>query len=104
MALLAFRRHEVDIAVIETGMGGRLDATNIVAPVLTLITPVSRDHCEHLGECLEMIAAEKAGIIKPGVPVVIGSQQPEVADVLLEVAADQLIHSSNTGSPALASP
>lgn len=87
MALLAFNKHQVDMAVIETGLGGRLDATNIVIPQLCLITPVSFDHCEYLGETLPDIAAEKAGIIKPGVPVVVGKQQPEALDVIQSVAA-----------------
>ncbi len=87
MALLAFKTRQVDIAVIETGLGGRLDATNIVEPQLCLITPVSFDHQEHLGETLVQIAAEKAGIIKCGVPVVVGKQTPDVAEVLLAAAA-----------------
>lgn len=87
MALLAFQEHRVDIAVIETGLGGRLDATNIVAPQLCLITPVSFDHSEHLGTSLAQIAAEKAGIIKSGVPVVAGKQEPEAVEVILAAAA-----------------
>lgn len=87
MALLAFREHRVDIAVVETGLGGRLDATNIVEPQLCLITPVSLDHCEHLGSRLADIAAEKAGIIKAGIPVVVGKQDPEAAMVILATAA-----------------
>lgn len=89
LALLAFRESDVDIAVIETGLGGRLDATNIVRPMLSLITPVSLDHCEHLGHSLSAIAGEKAGIIKAGVPVVVGRQTTEAADVILS-AADSL--------------
>lgn len=87
MALLAFRRGQVEIGVLETGLGGRLDATNIIQPILTLVTPVSYDHQEHLGSDLAAIAAEKAGIIKPGVPVVIGRQPAAAAAVLLERAA-----------------
>ena len=87
MALLAFCGAGVDIAVIETGLGGRLDATNIVDPQLCMITPVSVDHSEHLGSTLAEIAAEKAGIIKPGVPVVVGVQDPVAEEVLLSVAA-----------------
>jgi dihydrofolate synthase / folylpolyglutamate synthase len=67
-----FREQLVDVAVIETGLGGRLDATNIIAPHLCVITSISLDHVNVLGESLELIAAEKAGIIKPGIPVVIG--------------------------------
>ena len=87
MALLAFQEHRVDIAVIETGLGGRLDATNIVEPRLCLMTPISRDHSEHLGETLAEIAAEKAGILKPGVPVVVGRQGPEALEVVLAAAS-----------------
>jgi dihydrofolate synthase / folylpolyglutamate synthase len=87
MALLAFRQQPVDIAVIETGLGGRLDATNIIHPQLCLVTPISQDHAEQLGESLSAIAGEKAGIFKPGVPVVIGKQPPEALAVLRERAA-----------------
>lgn len=72
MALRYFKEESVDIIVLETGMGGRLDSTNIVHPLISVITNISKDHQEFLGNSLEMIAAEKAGIIKPGVPVVIG--------------------------------
>lgn len=67
-----FNAQKVDIAVIETGLGGRLDATNVVQPILTVITSISREHTHILGEDLEQIAAEKAGILKKGVPVVLG--------------------------------
>jgi dihydrofolate synthase / folylpolyglutamate synthase len=87
LALLAFRAAGVDVAVLETGMGGRLDATNVVDPVLCLITPVSFDHQEHLGTTLAAIAAEKAGIIKAGVPVVSGVQADESAAVIAAAAA-----------------
>ena len=89
MALLAFKTHHVDIAVIETGLGGRLDATNIVEPQLCIITPISFDHSEHLGNSLTEIAAEKAGIIKPGVTVVVGKQDSEALEVILATAADR---------------
>lgn len=72
LAFCYFADAEVDVAVIETGLGGRLDCTNIITPVLSLITNISLDHTQLLGESLERIAAEKAGIIKPGVQVVIG--------------------------------
>lgn len=94
LALLHFRRNGVKVAVLETGMGGRLDATNAVTPRLAIITPVSLDHAEHLGADLAAIAAEKGGIIKPGVPVVIGPQQPEALEVLLSMAAER-------GAPAV---
>lgn len=76
MAFDHFARHAVDFAVIETGMGGRLDATNIIRPALSVITNISMDHTQFLGSNPVAIAAEKAGIIKPGVPVVIGETQP----------------------------
>lgn len=86
MALQAFHDHQVDLAVIETGLGGRLDATNIISPVLCLITPVSLDHSEHLGDSLAAIAAEKAGILKPGVPLIVGRQPNEALEVIESVA------------------
>lgn len=86
IALMAFHERKVDVAVIETGLGGRLDATNIVRPMLSLITPVSLDHCEHLGDNLAAIAGEKAGIIKREVPVVVGRQDTVAAEVILGVA------------------
>lgn len=87
LALLAFHRAGVEVAVLETGMGGRLDATNAVETQLSLITPVALDHQEHLGGTLAEIAAEKAGIIKSGVPVVVGFQEPAAAKVIRGVAA-----------------
>lgn len=87
LALLYFARHEVEWVVLEVGMGGRLDATNAVTPELCLITPICLDHAEHLGSDLAAIAGEKAGILKPGVPVVIGRQPPAALQVLLERAA-----------------
>jgi dihydrofolate synthase/folylpolyglutamate synthase len=72
MAFLQFARKSCEVNVIEVGMGGRLDATNIVTPVVSVITSIGLDHCEMLGHTVELIAAEKAGIIKPGVPVVMG--------------------------------
>jgi dihydrofolate synthase/folylpolyglutamate synthase len=89
LALLAFRRAGVEVAVIETGMGGRLDATNVIDPMLCCITPVAFDHQEHLGTTLAAIAAEKAGIIKPGVPLITAVQTPEAGAVLLATAAQQ---------------
>jgi dihydrofolate synthase/folylpolyglutamate synthase len=70
LALLYFQRQKVDIAILEVGMGGRLDATNVITPLLSVITTISRDHEEYLGRTLVRIAREKAGIIKPGVPVI----------------------------------
>lgn len=83
-----FAREKVDIAVIETGLGGRLDSTNIITPLLSVITNISRDHMQFLGDTLEKIAAEKAGIIKIGIPVVIGETQDEVMHVFQKRAAE----------------
>ena len=77
MALDWFADQEVDVVVLETGLGGRLDSTNIVTPVLSVITNIGLDHCDMLGETLSEIAFEKAGIIKPKVPVVVGESHPE---------------------------
>lgn len=81
MAFDWFARRNVDIAVIETGLGGRLDSTNIISPVLDIITNIGLDHCDLLGNTLPEIAFEKAGIIKPHTPVVIGESSPETDDV-----------------------
>ena len=72
MAFSYFREQKVDIALVEVGLGGRLDSTNIITPLLSVITNVSFDHMQFLGDTVEKIAVEKAGIIKPGIPVVIG--------------------------------
>ncbi len=81
MAFDYFARMQVDLAIIEVGLGGRLDSTNIITPVLSVITNVGLDHQEFLGDTLEAIATEKAGIIKSGVPVVISEYQAEVVDI-----------------------
>ena len=78
MALDWFARKEVDLVVLETGLGGRLDSTNIVSPVMSVITNIGLDHCDMLGGTLPEIAFEKAGIIKPKSPVVIGESHPEI--------------------------
>jgi len=88
MAFDWFAKEEIDIAVIETGLGGRLDSTNIISPEVSVITNISYDHMDLLGETLQKIAFEKAGIIKPGIPVVIGEEQNEVKNILLQVAAE----------------
>ena len=82
MGFLKFREESVDVAVIETGLGGRLDATNIVTPELSIITSISLDHTQILGDTLEKIAGEKAGIIKEGIPVIIGLLPPAAEDVI----------------------
>ncbi len=82
-----FAKNKVDIAVIEVGLGGRLDSTNIITPLISTITNIGWDHMNILGDTLEKIAAEKAGIIKPGVPVVISERQPDIDKVFVDVAA-----------------
>ncbi|MDR0412754.1 MAG: bifunctional folylpolyglutamate synthase/dihydrofolate synthase [Dysgonamonadaceae bacterium] len=81
MAFTYFAEQEVDVAVIEVGLGGRMDCTNVITPALSVITNISFDHTDLLGNTLEAIAKEKAGIIKPGVPVVIGEAEGEVKAV-----------------------
>ena len=87
MAFDYFASEKVDIAVIETGLGGRLDSTNVIAPILSIITNIGLEHCEHLGDTLAAIAGEKAGIIKPGVPAVVGEVLPETRPVFEAKAA-----------------
>ncbi len=87
LAFIVFRETACEWAVVETGLGGRLDATNVLVPAACLITPIEREHVEYLGDRLEQIAAEKAGIIKPGVPVFCSKQPPEVAAVIRARAA-----------------
>ncbi|BAU55966.1 bifunctional folylpolyglutamate synthase/dihydrofolate synthase [Mucilaginibacter gotjawali] len=81
-----FATEKVDIAIIEVGLGGRLDSTNIITPLLSVITNIGWDHMNILGDTLPLIAAEKAGIIKPNIPVIIGEYQEEVADVFIAKA------------------
>lgn len=88
MAFQYFAEKKVDIAVIETGLGGRLDSTNVITPVLSLITNISFDHADLLGDTLDKIALEKAGIIKEEIPVVISERQPEVQEVFLTKARE----------------
>lgn len=84
-----FADERVDIAVIETGLGGRLDSTNIITPLLSIITNIGYDHQQFLGDTLPLIAGEKAGIIKPGVPVVVGESHPETAPVFRQKATEE---------------
>lgn len=83
-----FAKEKVDIAIIEVGLGGRLDATNIITPLVSVITNIGIDHVQFLGNTLELIAAEKAGIIKPEIPVVIGEYTPETQPVFLAKAKE----------------
>ena len=95
-ALLAFARTKADFTLLEVGLGGRLDATNVIAePAMTIITPVSKDHEAFLGNTIAKIAGEKAGIIKRGVPCVVGPQQDEALEVIEDKAA-------SLGAPLLA--
>jgi dihydrofolate synthase/folylpolyglutamate synthase len=89
MAFLQFARTRCDAAVVEVGLGGRLDATNIVTPAVSVITSIGLDHCELLGDTVEKIAAEKAGIIKPGVPVVMGRLPAGAEAVVRAIAAER---------------
>ncbi len=86
-AFVAFARHSADYTILEVGLGGRLDATNVVTPVVSVITPVSYDHQQFLGDTLTEIAGEKAGILKPGVPAIIAPQVPEAEAVIDAVIA-----------------
>lgn len=89
MAFYLFSKKKVEFAVIETGMGGRLDATNIIDPVLSIITNISLEHKSYLGSTLAAIAFEKAGIIKPGIPVISAATQKPVIDVIRRIAGEK---------------
>lgn len=88
MAINYFAEENIDIAVMETGMGGRLDSTNVVRSILSVITNIGFDHTQFLGDTLEKIAMEKAGIIKPKVPIVIGESQDEIKSIFVEKAKE----------------
>lgn len=105
MAFQFFKDQKVDYAIIEAGLGGRLDSTNIITPILSVITNVSFDHMQLLGDSLEKIAHEKAGIIKQDIPVVIGETQEETKNIFLDQAgtkkspilfADQVFHAQKS--------
>jgi dihydrofolate synthase / folylpolyglutamate synthase len=89
LGLLWFAESGVDVVLLETGMGGRLDATNVVTPLISVITSVSMDHEAYLGTTLTEIAGEKAGIIKRGVPVVSGAIHPQAARVISRTAQER---------------
>ena len=84
LAFDIFAKEQVDIAVIEVGLGGRLDSTNIITPLLSIITNIGWDHMNILGDTLQLIAGEKAGIIKHDVPVIIGEYQSDIVDVFFK--------------------
>ncbi len=88
MAFDYFAKEKVDIAIVEVGMGGRLDSTNLITPELSVITNIDLDHMKFLGDTRAEIAYEKAGIIKPGIPVVIGETHPETAQVFIDKAKE----------------
>jgi dihydrofolate synthase / folylpolyglutamate synthase len=89
MTFLYFAEAQVDLAVIETGLGGRLDSTNVVRPLLSVITPIGFDHMDRLGYTIPAIAAEKGGIIKVGIPVVIGARDPQARATLTAIATER---------------
>lgn len=89
LALLLFEQAGVELAILETGMGGRLDATNVIVPRVSVITPIHLEHTAWLGDTLSAIAGEKAGIIKPGVPLVCARQHPDAREVIARVAREQ---------------
>ena len=86
LALDYFKAANCDICIIETGLGGRLDATNIISPILSIITNISLEHTDMLGDTIELIAKEKAGIIKPKTPVALGKMKQEALDVMIDTA------------------
>lgn len=91
VTFLLFSEHEADVAILEVGLGGRFDATNAIKkPATSVIMPVSLDHEAYLGDSVELIAAEKAGIIKPGCPVIVGAQESDIAREVLIAAAERL--------------
>lgn len=107
MAFNFFNEANVDIAVIEVGLGGRLDSTNIISPILSIITNVSLDHTQLLGSTVEQIAIEKGGIIKPGIPVIIGENTPEtrmIFDSLAEEAKAPITFAEDSPEVLSASP
>jgi dihydrofolate synthase/folylpolyglutamate synthase len=89
LAFDIFAKEKVDIAVIEVGLGGRLDSTNVITPLLSVITNIGWDHMNMLGDTLQLIAGEKAGIIKPNIPVIIGEYQEEVGEVFIAKANEE---------------
>jgi len=106
MALRYFAEQKCDLVIWETGLGGRLDSTNIVTPLASVITNIQFDHQRWLGETLDRIAAEKAGILKPGVPIITGTEEPQALAVIQETALQQsspltLVTPAHTQHPPL---
>ncbi|MBN1257232.1 MAG: bifunctional folylpolyglutamate synthase/dihydrofolate synthase [Planctomycetes bacterium] len=101
IAFVAFEQHCIEVAVAEVGLGGRFDATNVLTPIVTAITPVSLDHTRQLGDTIPAIAAEKGGIIKEGIPLILGRQVPEAESVLAELAAERKAPVYAYNTPAL---
>ena len=99
LALDYFAQQGTDLIVLETGMGGRLDATNVVTPLVSVITPIALDHQQWLGQTIAEIAGEKAGIIKPGVPVVSARQLPDAGAVLRSHGPVEMVEHPHTSSP-----
>lgn len=92
MAMVLFRMHDVDVMILETGMGGRLDTTNVLErPAACVITSISMDHTRYLGDTLAKIAGEKAGIIKTGVPLIFDDGQPEVSTILEDLLSARVL-------------
>jgi dihydrofolate synthase/folylpolyglutamate synthase len=104
MALNFFAEQKCDLVIWETGLGGRLDATNIVTPLASVITNIQFDHQQWLGDTLEKIAAEKAGIIKPGVPVITAADEPEALAVIEKTAREKNAPLINVGQASSLSP
>ncbi len=100
MALQFFAERRCELVIWETGLGGRLDATNIVTPLASVITNISFDHQQWLGDTLEQIAAEKAGIIKPGVPVITATEAPDALEVIDRAARENHAQLAFVGRPA----
>ena len=98
LAFWHFARQGVEIAVIEVGLGGRLDATNVITPLVSVITSISKDHTYVLGDTLTEIAGEKGGIIKPGIPVILAPQRDEPRERLQQIAAERSCPLTQVGS------
>lgn len=101
VAFLYFCEQKVELAILEVGMGGRLDSTNVVDPLLSILAPVGLDHQRFLGETLEAVAREKAGILREGQPALMAPQQPEVRQVFLSEAATKKIELRELDTPAI---